>query len=215
MKYHLVPLGCQMNLSDSERIRSVLEAMGYARSETEDDADLLGIVSCSVRQKAIDKVYSRIHKWNQWKRERSLLTFVSGCVLPADREKFVDRFDLMFTINELPQLPEMIRQHGLVTPASAGIETSVATFDAPLTGDDTSDFWRIKPHYSSSFHAYIPIQNGCDKFCTFCAVPYTRGREVSRPAAEILGHEKTRTGPLAHARNLPHQLETPPLGRQD
>ena len=59
MKYHLVPLGCQMNLSDSERIRSVLEAMGYARSETEDDADLLGIVSCSVRQKAIDKVYSR------------------------------------------------------------------------------------------------------------------------------------------------------------
>ena len=167
-----------MNISDSERIRSVLETMGYERTDVEEEADLLGVVSCSVRQKAIDKVYTRIHKWNQFKRERSVLTFVSGCVLPTDREKFVDRFDLMFTINELPQLPDMIRQHGLVTPATVGADTR---------RDFTTDFWRITPQYSSRFEAYIPIQNGCDKFCTFCAVPYTRGREVSRSSKEILG----------------------------
>ena len=191
MKYCLVPFGCQMNISDSERVRSILESLGYERTAVEEEADILGIVACSVRQKAIDKVYTRIHKWNTWKAERSLTTFITGCVLPADREKFVDRFDLMFTINELPKLPEMIRQHGLVTPASLRVAENamrgpaVTANDVP-TPDPRKDYWKIAPHYSSSFEAYIPIQNGCDKFCTFCAVPYTRGREVSRPSEEIL-----------------------------
>ncbi|MFP4113079.1 MAG: tRNA (N6-isopentenyl adenosine(37)-C2)-methylthiotransferase MiaB [Spirochaetota bacterium] len=182
MRYHLVPFGCQMNLSDSERIRSVLESLGYERSEREEDADILGIVACSVRQKAIDKVYTRIHRWNQWKNERSVLTFVSGCVLPADREKFMDRFDLLFTINELPQLPEMLQQYGLVTPASL----RAAEHAVVGANDRRRGYWKIDASYSSRFEAFVPIQNGCDKFCTFCAVPYTRGREVSRPSAEIL-----------------------------
>ncbi|HKJ86367.1 MAG TPA: tRNA (N6-isopentenyl adenosine(37)-C2)-methylthiotransferase MiaB, partial [Spirochaetia bacterium] len=78
-----------MNQSDSERIRAVLESLGYRRTDVEEEADLLGVVACSVRQKAIDKVYTRIHKWNAWKKERAIVTFVSGCILPADREKFV------------------------------------------------------------------------------------------------------------------------------
>ena len=81
MRYHLVPLGCQMNLSDAERIVTVLEKLGYEETDHEEDADILGIVACSVRQKAIDRVYSKIHKWNEWKHSRNLLTFVSGCVL--------------------------------------------------------------------------------------------------------------------------------------
>ena len=191
MKYCLVPFGCQMNISDSERIRSVLESLGYEQTAVEEEAEILGIVACSVRQKAIDKVYTRIHKWNTWKAERSLTTFISGCVLPADRDKFVDRFDLMFTINELPKLGEMIRHHGLVTPASLraaenAMHGPAVTVDDVPTPDPRKDYWKIAPHYSSSFEAYIPIQNGCDKFCTFCAVPYTRGREVSRPSQEIL-----------------------------
>jgi len=189
-----------MNLSDSERIRSVLEDLGYSPTEDEQSADILGIVACSVRQKAIDKVYARVHRWNLWKKERPLITFVSGCVLPADREKFVDRFDLMFTINELPTLPELLRQHGVVTPASlraaeaaaemsggsgtGGAETGTRTI--PVLGDPSKDYWRVQPTYTSGFEAFVPIQNGCDKFCTFCAVPYTRGREVSRPGREIL-----------------------------
>ncbi|WP_041401567.1 MiaB/RimO family radical SAM methylthiotransferase [Salinispira pacifica] len=278
MKYHIVHLGCQMNQSDTERIQAVIEAMGYEETPREEDAELLGIVACSVRQKAIDKVYSKIHQWNKWKNSKSLLTFVSGCILPADREKFLDRFDLLFSINELPDLPEMISQYGITTPFSGGqfakdMDLAPAAPSEPaaspgrpvgpmwlkdpresqvlklvdhqdssaklpsgeslnhrnaLYGDENrrentlsairamqnevknrgggekvkrsilpdasgsgapdpmSGFWNIKPHYRSPFEAFIPIQNGCDKFCTFCAVPYTRGREVSRPSSEIL-----------------------------
>ncbi len=217
MRYHLIPFGCQMNVSDSERIVTVLEEMGYEGTDNEEDADILGIVACSVRQKAIDKVYSKIHKWNEWKSARNLLTFVSGCVLPADREKFLRRFDLVFTINELPNLPEMIRQYGVMTPVgvtSAGLHQGTVVskggtakrmrVDPPGTrrmiiptkpeesGPDIRDgFWHVEPTYTSSFEAYVPIQNGCDKFCTFCAVPYTRGREISRPSGEILEEVST------------------------
>ncbi|MFW5994979.1 MAG: hypothetical protein ACOCRN_02620, partial [Spirochaetia bacterium] len=118
MRYCLVQLGCQMNISDGERIRTVLERMGFTRTEEEQEADLLGIVACSVRQKAIDKVYSKVARWNSWKHSRNLLTFVSGCILPSDREKFLGLFDLMFSINDLPELPDMIRQYGIVTPYS-------------------------------------------------------------------------------------------------
>ena len=197
MQYHLVTLGCQMNKSDSERIAAVVEAMGYRRTEDEDQADLIGIVACSVRQKAIDRVYSKIHKWNQLKQSRPLVTFVTGCMLPADREKFLKLFDLTFQTAELPQLPAMLRQYGVVTPyslAPAGPEESAEAPDGEAAPSPVmrrpeqaiGGFWDIRPHYGSDIEAYIPIQNGCDKFCTFCAVPYTRGREVSRPADEIL-----------------------------
>ena len=182
MKYHLIHLGCQMNQSDAERVRSVIESMGFERTEHESEAGLIGIVACSVRQKAIDKVYSKIHTWNKWKSTRSLVTFVSGCILPTDREKFLKKFDLLFSINDLPELPDMIRQYGVATPASHHANS----VPSPTQHDADTGYWRIAPSYSSKFEAYVPIQNGCDKFCTFCAVPYTRGREVSRPSAEII-----------------------------
>lgn len=196
MRYHLVPLGCQMNISDSERLRAVLESLGYVRTESEEDADLLGIVACSVRQKSIDKVYSRIHKWNTWKKSRQLITFVSGCILPADHDKFLDRFDLVFPITGLPHLPELLQGYGMVTEASiraaeigAGRESArepAEVIPREALDDSKRGYWRIPPDYASDFEAYVPIQNGCDKFCAFCAVPYTRGREVSRPSGEIL-----------------------------
>jgi tRNA-2-methylthio-N6-dimethylallyladenosine synthase len=206
-----------MNKSDSERTRTVIERMGFVWTDLEDEANMLGILACSVRQKSIDKVYSRISKWNRWKKDRNLITFVSGCMLPADKEKFLKLFDLVFTMDELPELDSMVRQYGIVTPASLQIpETSQ---QVEMIGEETTDasgesrldlfqvlkdnkiqisdqpgkptaeirqFWKVRPQYSSSFEAYIPIQNGCDKFCTFCAVPYTRGREVSRSSGEIL-----------------------------
>ena len=199
MKYHLLHLGCQMNQSDAERVRTVVERMGYQRTDSEEEADLLGIVACSVRQKAIDKVYARIDRWNRWKNRRSLLTFATGCILPADREKMVPLFDLLFDISELPGLPSMIGQYGVVTAASVrGITgttapqgaargvTALALAGAPAEVPEPSAFWKIGPSYSSTFEAYVPIQNGCDKFCTFCAVPYTRGGEISRSSDEIL-----------------------------
>jgi tRNA-2-methylthio-N6-dimethylallyladenosine synthase len=214
MKYHTVTLGCQMNKSDSERVNAVIEGMGFHWTDNEEDAELLGVIACSVRQKAIDKVYTKIHKWNKWKSKRSLLTFVTGCVLPDDREKFLKQFDMIFQVSDLIEFPNMMRQYGIVTPYSLGQQPEIDETDGfslePHTGFRTlildnnkktmvgmpvpmkqaekriTGFWHVEPHYQSDFEAFIPIQNGCDKFCTYCAVPYTRGREISRPSAEIL-----------------------------
>ena len=229
MKYYLLSLGCQMNISDSERVKTVLSTMGFIETQEEENAELLGVMACSVRQKAIDKVYSLIHKWNTWKKNKQCITFISGCVLPNDREKFLKKFDLLFSINELPQLPDLIKNYGvpisfteksksqstwtkhnsdtqnshsdnfkknknIIIPHTTKIEKklySPTTQNTPYSvtteaHDLARGFWNVKPTYSSHFDAYITIQNGCDKFCTFCAVPYTRGREVSRSSSEIL-----------------------------
>ena len=202
MKYYIVPFGCQMNRSDADRVRTVLNSMGYVESDDEDSPDVVikGIISCSVRQKAIDRVYGRIRKWNIGKNSRPLLTFVSGCVLPADKKKFLKMFDLVFPMDQLPDLPEMIRRYGVPTAASLGMpvreEAPAAESEpgAPPAGSPGREearrrieaFWNVTPSYSSEIEAFVPIQNGCDKFCTYCAVPYTRGREVSRPSADIL-----------------------------
>jgi tRNA-2-methylthio-N6-dimethylallyladenosine synthase len=183
MKYHLITLGCQMNMSDSERVRTIIETRtGYQWTDNEEEANMVGILACSVRQKAIDKVYSRIQKWNKWKNKKSLITFISGCILPDDMTKFLKLFDIVFRMSELERLPEMIQQYGIVTAASLQPELK-----AMPANESINSFWKVTPQYSSDFEAFVPIQNGCDKFCTFCAVPYTRGREVSRPSAEIVG----------------------------
>ncbi len=210
MKYHLIVLGCQMNISDSERVRSVVEQMGFTPTENEEEAQLLGILSCSVRQKPIDKVYSRIYKWNRIKLKRNVLTFVSGCVLPDDREKFLKLFDFVFPMSELNDFPNIMKEYGVASPLS--LQTPDGKFmikdffeqvpsqkafrpvkiasmdDKPAMPDNKEIFklWNINPNYQSEFEAFVPIQNGCDKFCSYCAVPYTRGREVSRPSSEIV-----------------------------
>ena len=200
MKYFLLPLGCQMNQSDTERVKTVLQGMGFKPTDNEDEATILGIIACSVRQKGIDKVYSRIKKWNETKNNRNCITFVSGCVLPADRERFLKLFDLVFTMNDLPDLPDMIRQYGVVVPTSQQTnETTSIQVNKPIAlaqqpkakvqinpSANMDRFWVIEPDHISDFEAFIPIQNGCNKFCTYCAVPYTRGREVSRKSEDIL-----------------------------
>lgn len=185
MKYHIITLGCQMNVSDSERVKAVLdEKMGYTWTDNEEEAHLVGIIACSVRQKAIDKVYSQISKWNKQKNHRHLITFLTGCILPYDKEQFLKKFDIVFNIADLPKFPEMISQYGITSPASLNLTEGKIP-------ESIKDFWHITPHYSSDWQAFIPIQNGCDKFCTFCAVPYTRGREISRPHREIMQELET------------------------
>ena len=201
MKYFLLPLGCQMNQSDTERVKTVLQGMGFMPTENENEATILGIIACSVRQKGIDKVYSRIKKWNEMKDRKNCITFVSGCILPADRERFLKLFDLVFTMNDLPDLPDMIRQYGIVIPTSqqsmANGQQPTVNIQRPLVplfnkkdkinpSANMDRFWVIEPDHISDFEAFIPIQNGCNKFCTYCAVPYTRGREVSRKSEDIL-----------------------------
>ncbi len=186
MKYHLISLGCQMNMSDSERVKTVIDGLGYQWTDDEKEANLIGILACSVRQKAIDKVYSKISQWNKRKDRQNLITFISGCMLPSDKEKFLKLFDIVFPMSELKQFPEMLNQYGVVTQSSLRNMGSSLVLNKHI-----KDFWNIKPNYTSEFEAFVPIQNGCDKFCTFCAVPYTRGREVSRSSGEILQEVKS------------------------
>jgi len=213
MKYFLLPLGCQMNRSDTERVRTVLHGMGFTETNKEEEATILGVIACSVRQKGIDKVYSRILKWNEMKHTHNCITLVSGCILPADRERFVKLFDLVFTMNELPDLPDMIRQYGVFIPTKIndnidgnGAEMKITSLTKSSQGfphnsapyinkvinpsANMERFWVIEPDHLSDFEAFIPIQNGCNKFCTYCAVPYTRGREVSRKSEDIIAELK-------------------------
>lgn len=169
MKYFLLPLGCATNKSDAERIAGVLESIGYTKAATESEASIIGIVACSIRQSAIDRVFGKIHKWNKRKKTEQLVTFVSGCILPEDEKKFLKKFDLLVKLDQVTELPQMLKEYGAQAPES---------------------FWAINPQRGSNFKALVPIQNGCDKFCTYCAVPYTRGREVSRPSKEIIAEIK-------------------------
>jgi len=200
MKYHIVILGCQMNQSDAERVNAVMAKMGLVQTDLEEVASIIGIIACSVRQKAIDKVYSKISKWNKWKNKTNLITFVSGCILPDDHKKFLKLFDLVFDMKELAALPVMLSHYGVVSPVSLmtvpeNLEENITvkfgkqvfTGLQPVSKvKSPPQTWEVEPIYNSNFEAFIPIQNGCNKFCSFCAVPYTRGREVSRPSKEIL-----------------------------
>ena len=183
MKYHLVTLGCQMNISDSGRVKSYIENLGYESTDNPHEADLLGVIACSVRQKAIDKVYNLIAVWNRQKGSRPFSTFLTGCILPDDREKFLKTFDMVFDMRDLTKFAEMLSKH-----------IHEGTYYPKLSREEQAYqmdyFWRLEGRQPDKFEAFVPIQNGCDKFCTYCAVPYTRGREVSRSSAEIVEEVK-------------------------
>jgi len=154
MKYFIFTLGCQMNVSDSERIATILEREGCKASD-EKNADLIIVNACSVRQKAVDRIWGKIKIW-QPAGKKIVLT---GCVLPSDKKKF----------------------------AKKGIE---------YTDFHNDNFFDIIPHFTPacrqtrSHISYIPIMTGCDNFCSYCAVPLTRGREKSRPIRNVISDIK-------------------------
>lgn len=169
-KFHLVTFGCQMNYSDSERLSAVLEQAGYTATNDESEADLIGVVSCSVRQKAIDRTYGKLNKWQKMKKKKPLITLLSGCLTDKDRQALKDKFDLFVDIKKLDNLAKDLSK----------LNTKLSL----------PKFFDIKPKYYSSYRAYVPIMTGCNKFCTYCVVPYTRGREISRPANQIIKEVK-------------------------
>ncbi len=167
-KFHLLIFGCQMNISDAERLSQILQKIGYQETKNEEEADLIAVVACAVRQKAVDRIHGQIRNWQLIKEKRPLITLLSGCVLTEDRKKLKDKFDLFIDIKKLETLPEQIQAL------------------APEEKLALPSFFDIEPSYYSSYRAYVPIMTGCNKFCTYCAVPYTRGKEVSRPSESIL-----------------------------
>jgi len=155
-----------MNRSDSERIASVLENMNYKKASNIEGADLILINACSIRQSAIDRIWGQTKLISILKkRNPNIVAILTGCVLKKDRIKFYNRFDLVLDIKDLPKLPKLL-------------DNSKKTI--------TDNYLKIEPKYTNHFSAQVPIMTGCNNFCSYCAVPYTRGREISRSAKEII-----------------------------
>jgi tRNA-2-methylthio-N6-dimethylallyladenosine synthase len=177
--------GCQMNVYDSERMRDVLGPLGYAETATPEEADLVILNTCHIREKAAEKVYSELGKIRRMKQDRAgrgaeMLIAVAGCVAQAEGEEIIRRapaVDLVFgpqTYHRLPQLLARRRVGG-----KAVVETEFPAEDK-FEGLDASTAPR------KSVTAFLTVQEGCDKFCSFCVVPYTRGAEFSRPVEQVL-----------------------------
>lgn len=177
MKYHLFILGCQMNISDSQRLRTVFDLAGFSETNDEKKADLIVVVACSVRQSAIDRIHGRIKRWQKLKnKNNNLRTALTGCVLPSDKKRLGKQFDIIFDISEMEKLPQLLQttNHKLQTDRPSKLK----------------NYFKIIPAQTSKFSVYVPIMTGCDNFCSYCAVPYTRGREISRPREEIIAEVK-------------------------
>lgn len=168
--YHITTFGCQMNKSESERIATVLERMGYIHETEVYQADIVILNACSVRQAAIDRIwgYARnlLLKRKQGKETKIILT---GCLLPQDKRNLSKKFDFVFNIKDIKQLVEYLSPE-------AYIEDS---------------YFDILPKYKSKAQAFVPIMTGCDNFCTYCCVPFTKGREIYRSVDSIMQEIKT------------------------
>ncbi|HEY7989989.1 MAG TPA: tRNA (N6-isopentenyl adenosine(37)-C2)-methylthiotransferase MiaB [Stellaceae bacterium] len=187
-KLHIKTYGCQMNVYDSARMADLLTPLGYATTETAEDADLVILNTCHIREKAAEKVYSdigRLRPAREAKRDAGgrMLLAVAGCVAQAEGGEIKARapeVDIILGPQTYHRLPEMVarasRQHAVVLDTDFPAE---AKFDfLPETN--------VAPGVS----AFLSIQEGCDKFCTFCVVPYTRGAEYSRPAGAIVAEAR-------------------------
>jgi tRNA-2-methylthio-N6-dimethylallyladenosine synthase len=187
--------GCQMNVYDSDRMADVLRPLGYALSATPDEADLVVVNTCHIREHASEKVYSELGRLRDTKNERraqgrDLTIAVAGCVAQAEGEEIVKRqpaVDIVVGPQAYHRLPELIAEaerksvllrHGKRVPGAGVLDTD---FPAESKFDHLPS-----PQGVRAGSAFLSIQEGCDKFCTFCVVPYTRGAEYSRPAAAVL-----------------------------
>jgi tRNA-2-methylthio-N6-dimethylallyladenosine synthase len=167
MKYHIITFGCQMNISDSERIATVLETIRYEETSNLKEADLVIINMCSVRQPAVDRVYGLIPQFTALKKKnKAFKTVLTGCILKPERAKLAEVFDFILDKKDLDKWPQLLK----------GKDVEVSKYD----------YLKIRPKHQNKIQAFIPISNGCDNFCTYCAVPFTRGRLVSRNYKDIL-----------------------------
>jgi tRNA-2-methylthio-N6-dimethylallyladenosine synthase len=185
-KVHVKSFGCQMNVYDSHRMADTLAPGGYVETARPEDADLVILNTCHIREKAVDKVYSEIGRIRVMKEEaaregRQMLIAVAGCVAQAEGQEIVRRahaVDLVVGSQNYHKLPEMIaraRSGERVVDTEFPVEDKFDALAAP----------KREAIRKRGLAAFVTVQEGCDKFCTFCVVPYTRGAEVSRPVEKI------------------------------
>ena len=180
-KVYIETLGCQMNKSDAERMFGMLEHCGYTQTLEPKEADMLIINTCSIRQLSEDKAYSAIGVWGKWKKKKPDLKIVfAGCVAQQAGKDLFRRapyVDLVLGTQRLYELPNLVKR------IEAG-ERIVSTEEKPFEESD------IQINRVKSINAWVPIMEGCNNFCTYCIVPYTRGRERSRKPELILSEIK-------------------------
>ncbi|MDX8453061.1 tRNA (N6-isopentenyl adenosine(37)-C2)-methylthiotransferase MiaB [Mesorhizobium sp. VK9D] len=179
--------GCQMNVYDSQRMTDALAADGYVATDAVEDADLVLLNTCHIREKAAEKVYSELGRIRDMKAERAeagreLLIGVAGCVAQAEGAEIIRRapaVDLVIGPQTYHRLPDVLAR---VRGGEKIVETEYAVEDKfeHLPQPKRAELAR------RGVTAFLTVQEGCDKFCTFCVVPYTRGSEVSRPVAQIV-----------------------------
>ena len=179
-KYLVETFGCQMNYHDSERIAGLLEAQGYEHTASERDADLFVINTCSVRERAEDKLYTRLGEIRELAAEtgRDPLVAVAGCVAQQEGGKLLKRdksIDVVIGTQNLKELPRLIDEATL---------TRKPRVDTHPHDDVSFPLGVARP--SDPVRAWVTIIEGCNEFCAFCVVPYTRGHERMRPVADIL-----------------------------
>jgi tRNA-2-methylthio-N6-dimethylallyladenosine synthase len=186
-KLHIKSYGCQMNVYDAQRMVDTLAPEGFIETSSADDADLVILNTCHIREKASEKVYSELGRLRVLKEEaarngRHMNIAVAGCVAQAEGAEIIRRAPAVDVVvgpqsyHHLPQLLARAKSHGRALETEFPIEDKFGFLPPPKPD-------AIRSRGVSSF---VTVQEGCDKFCTFCVVPYTRGSEVSRPVARIV-----------------------------
>ncbi|MGH6888478.1 MAG: tRNA (N6-isopentenyl adenosine(37)-C2)-methylthiotransferase MiaB [Rhizomicrobium sp.] len=187
-KLFVKTFGCQMNVYDSERMTELLASVGYAPTKAAEDADMVILNTCHIREKAAEKMYSELGRLRQLKDRKAktgtpMLIAVAGCVAQAEGLEIVARqsaVDVVVGPQSYHRLPEMIAQ--ISRGAGRALETD---FPAQEKFDSLPE-----ERVAAGPTAFLTVQEGCDKFCSFCVVPYTRGAEFSRPPEHILGEAR-------------------------
>jgi tRNA-2-methylthio-N6-dimethylallyladenosine synthase len=183
-KLFIKTYGCQMNVYDSERMAEALGGQGYVTTDRADDADLILLNTCHIREKAAEKVYSELGRYRPLKDAKPDLKIgVAGCVAQAEGAEIMARqplVDLVVGPQSYHRLPEL----------EAKARTGVKALDTDFPDEDKFDHLVARPKARRGPTAFLTVQEGCDKFCAFCVVPYTRGAEVSRPADRVMGEAR-------------------------
>jgi len=178
--YHITTFGCQSNLADSERIASVIEGAGLKYTENKKKTDILIFNTCSVKQKAEDRIFGYKKEAEKLRASNKKIKIVlTGCMMHYSEKELKRRLsfiDIFIDIKGIADLPKLLKIK------------NVQHVQHPML--NKKDYLSLEPKYTSKFSANIPISYGCNNFCTYCIVPYSRNREYSRPAKDILNEAK-------------------------
>lgn len=178
-RVYIETFGCQMNEVDSARMLSLLESADYRPAASIGEADLVLLNTCSIREKADQKIRSALGELRRWKSAREgRLVAVGGCLAQQEGRRLAQRathVDIVFGTHNIARLPELVKKAETGTPAA----------EIDFSGD--TSHWDVLPYLpAGAVSAMVTIMQGCDNYCAYCVVPYVRGREISRPSAEIL-----------------------------